>query len=120
MIKINKFNIANEDDLDRSSDNELNEYVNYQFYDDSQERENFDQNENRIDAIQIKINNRDNLFNPVDLNDHTYDKFKFLVPFENPKSYEIKVKLPNDISCRRCVFRWIYVTGNKISLYEFV
>lgn len=57
----------------------------------------------------LLIKSRYNLFNPVDLDDHTYDRFKFQVPFESPRSYAIKVKLSNEISCERCVLRWIYV-----------
>lgn len=100
---------SNENDLD----NELASYDSYEFYSsgDSQERD-MDRADNRIDIELISDQKRDNLFNPVDLNDHTYDKYKFDVPFENPKSYTIQVKLPNEINCSRCVFRWIYVTGN--------
>lgn len=60
-------------------------------------------------SLLIKTVRRYNLFNPVDLDDHTYDRFKFPVPFESPRSYTIKVKLSNEISCERCVLRWIYV-----------
>lgn len=53
---------------------------------------------------------RPNLFNPVDQTDRRFDKYKFNVPFESPRSYTIRVKLSNEINCTRCVFRWIYVS----------
>ena len=63
-------------------------------------------------TMPIRTVRRYNLFNPVDLDDHSYDAFKYQVPFESPRSYTFKVKLPNEISCERCVLRWIYVSGS--------
>ena len=95
--------------LDDDSSNDLKEEDSYESYDSLEIDNRLDLN---LDANKLieTIKRPPNLFNPVDLDDHTFDKFKYFVPMERPKSYDIQVKLPNNINCRRCVFRWIYAS----------
>ncbi len=39
---------------------------------------------------------------------------KYVIPEDTPKKalIEYRVKLPDDVTCSRCVFQWTYVTGN--------
>lgn len=105
LIETNLNNSNSLEDLEDSKDN------SYESYDSLEINNEIDFN---LDTKLIKTVKRFNLFNPVDLDDHSYDKFKYNVPMESPRSYNIKVKLPNEINCKRCVFRWIYVSNRKL------
>lgn len=103
--------------IDHPSDNPINNQTDNQMNNPVDNPTN-NQIGNQIDehysepksTLLIRTVKRYNLFNPVDLDDHSYDQFKYQVPFEAARSYTIKVKLPNEVSCERCVLRWIYVS----------
>ena len=53
-----------------------------------------------------------NRFNPV-LRDVSLEAYKFRIPFERARVYTVQVRLPQDLTCKRCVLRWVYVAGNS-------
>jgi len=105
----------NVNSIDNELDDENNSKV-YSYESSIESAGDYNQIELASETQTVEVMKRTNIFNPVDLNDHTFDKYKYNIPYENPKSYSLKVKLPNEISCKRCVLRWIYITGNTWGL----
>ncbi|RWS06298.1 uncharacterized protein B4U79_02654, partial [Dinothrombium tinctorium] len=41
------------------------------------------------------------------------DKRKYILPSPNPGTFEIRLRLPRDLTCERCVLQWTYTAANN-------
>lgn len=43
---------------------------------------------------------------------------KYYLPDELEREYQLKLKLPDGLTCEQCILQWTYVTGNSWGVGE--
>ena len=38
---------------------------------------------------------------------------KYVLPDKESRIFELKLQLPQDLTCEQCILQWTYVTGNR-------
>ena len=58
-----------------------------------------------------KIDFQTNFRNPMTV--FSSGEKKYVLPDKESRIFEVKLQLPQDLTCEQCILQWTYVTGNR-------